>query len=487
MRNLYVGHAVEKYGSIVSMENMARKKNKNWESGPNSIEELESMGRRLDLPVKAIEDVSILAKPVKAGNLRLPNSLCVHPMEGADGDTDGRPGELTFRRYKRFAAGGAGLLWVEAIAVAPEGRANPRQLWLNKKNKAAFAEMIAMIRAAAAESMGPTHRPVIVAQLTHSGRYSKPNGKAEPLIAVRDPYRDAMAPDPEPNSNRKSKIPGDHPVLTDSYLDQLQESFIEAARTAFDIGFDAVDIKSCHGYLINELLAAHTREGKYGGSFANRTRFLLEVIDRIHDELGQDKPVAPRLGIYDAVPYPYGWAVDKNHYNEPDLTEPIKLVGMLAERGVKMINITAANPYYNPHINRPFDKPIINGYSQPEHPLAGVKRLIDLAGEIQKQYPEIAIVGTGYSWLRQLIPNVAAAYKASGHLKIVGAGRLAFAYPDFAKDIILRGKLDPKKVCICCSACSQLMRDGQVTGCVVRDKEIYGPIFKQARQNTQLQ
>jgi 2,4-dienoyl-CoA reductase-like NADH-dependent reductase (Old Yellow Enzyme family) len=468
---------------IMTMKNMAQEKNKNWESKLNSIEELESMGHRLDLRIEAIEDVSILAEPVKAGNLWLPNSLCVHPMEGADGDADGKPGELTLRRYKRFVAGGAGLIWVEAIAVMPEGRANPRQLWLNEKNKAAFAEMISMIRDTAVESMGANHNPVIVAQLTHSGRCSNPSGKAEPLVAVRDPYRDAMLPEPEPDSKRASRIPDDITVLTDEYLDKLQEYFVEAARIAFDVGFDAVDIKSCHGYLINELLAAHTREGKYGGTFENRTRFLLEVIDRIHDELGQDKPVSPRLGVYDAVPYPYGWGVSKDDYKKPDLTEPIKLVGMLAERGVKMINITAANPYYNPHINRPFDKPIINGYSQPEHPLAGVKRLVDLAGEIQIKFPGIAIVGTGYSWLRQLMPNVAAAYKTSKRLKIVGAGRLAFAYPDFAKDIIMNGKLDPKKVCICCSACSQLMRDGQVTGCVVRDKEIYGPIFKQARQN----
>ena len=163
---------------------MAPQNKNSWESKLSSIEDLESMGQRLDLPLKAIEDVSILAEPVQVGNLLLPNSLCVHPMEGADGTLDGRPGELTLRRYQRFAAGGAGLLWVEAIAVVPEGRANPRQLWLNENNKAAFSEMIEMIRATASESMGPTHAPVVVAQLTHSGRYSKPRGKADKHIKV---------------------------------------------------------------------------------------------------------------------------------------------------------------------------------------------------------------------------------------------------------------------------------------------------------------
>ena len=309
-----------------------------------------------------------------------------------------------------------------------------------------------------------------MAQLTHSGRYSKPVGKPYPLIPEHDPYRDA-----------RMNLGQDWPVVTDEYLDNLQQAYVEAAVRGFDAGFDAVDIKSCHGYLINELLGAHTRKGKYGGSFENRTRFLLEVIDRIREQLGSDKLITCRLGVYDAIPYPYGWGVDREDTTKPDLTEPKKLINLLADRGVKLLNVTAANPYYNPHYGRPFNEPVAGAYQEPEHPLVGVDRLINLTGRIQKAFPDIAIVGTGYSWLRTLMPYVAAGALKEGLATFVGSGRMALAYPDFAADIISKGKLDPNKVCIACSACTQLMRDGGMAGCVIRDNKIYGPIFRRGR------
>jgi len=452
-----------------------------WEFRLSSIEDLKEMNGRLGLDVDAIEDVSVLAEPVHAGGLIVPNSLAVHPMEGCDGDSQGRPGKLTIRRYERFAAGGAGLIWGEATAIISQARANPRQLWINEKSKASFAAMARRMRKAAAESMGPGHSPVLVMQLTHSGRYSKPAGVARPMIPQRDPYRDPLAPQPIPDTNRKSKMPDDWPIVTDEYLDKLVDDYVEAARIAFEAGFDAVDVKSCHGYLINELLACHNRPGKYGGSFENRTRFVLDVVDRIHDELGADKAVVTRLGIYDAIPYPYGWGVDKKDYRKADLTEPKKLIGLLREHGVRLINVTIANPYYNPHVGRPFNEPIVGGYDEPEHPLAGVARLVNLTGQIQKEFSDVAIVGTGYSWLRTLFANVAAANKVKGYVTLAGGGRMAFAYPDFAKDILTKGRMFPEKVCVGCSACTQIMRDGGMTGCVVRDNEVYGPIFERGR------
>ncbi|HBG26427.1 MAG: hypothetical protein A2Y10_10065 [Planctomycetes bacterium GWF2_41_51] len=454
----------------------------NWKYKLTDVNGFKSLCSQVGCRLDAIEDVSILAEPVKAGDLVIPNSLAVHPMEGADGDPLGRPGELSLRRYKRFAAGGAGLLWAEAIAVVSEGRANPRQLWLNDQSKDAFAQMVKVMRQAARESMGSGHNPVIVAQLTHSGRYSKPDGTAKPLIPQRDPYRDNLVPEPRPTINKQSKVTDDN-IVSDEYLDNLIASYVKAAKLAFEAGFDAVDIKSCHGYLINELLASRNRKGKYGGSFENRTRFLLSVIDAIHSELGSDKQIAVRLGFYDAIPFPFGWGVDEKDYIKPDLTEPKKLLALLSARGVKLINFTIANPYYNPHVGRPFNQPIKGAYEEPMHPLKGVERLINLAGEIQNEFPDIAIVGTGYSWLRQLFDNIAAASKRNGKSKIIGAGRMAFAYPDFAKDILTKGNLDKSKVCIGCSACTQLMRDGQTAGCVVRDNKIYGPIFKHGRMS----
>lgn len=454
-----------------------------WEFELSGIEDLRRLSGQLGVSVDAIEDVSILAQPVEFDGLVIPNSLAVHPMEGCDGDPQGRPDKLTIRRYDRFAAGGAGLLWAEAIAVVEEARANPRQLWLHQGSQEAFAAMVRRAREKAAQANGADHRPVIVAQLTHSGRYSKPGPAPKPIIAQRDPYRDPLAPQPRPDTNRPSRIPDDWPVVTDEYLDRLQDAYVEAARIAFEAGFDAVDVKSCHGYLINELLACHTRPGKYGGSFENRTRFLLSVIDRIREQLGKEARIVTRLGIYDAIPYPYGWGVDKDDYTTPDLTEPKKLIGLLSRRGVKLINITVANPYYNPHVGRPFNEPIVGGYPEPEHPLAGVERLVGLTAQVQKKFPDIAFVGTGYSWLRTLFANVGAANKAKGLVTLIGAGRMGFAYPDFARDIVNDGRMYPEKVCVGCSACTQIMRDAGRTGCVVRDSEVYGPIFRYGRMS----
>ncbi|HUW19092.1 MAG TPA: hypothetical protein VMW16_07310 [Sedimentisphaerales bacterium] len=446
------------------------------------IEDLKRLAAELGVTVDAIKDVSILAEPVQVGDLVVPNSLAIHPMEAADGDSEGRPGELTFRRYERFGAGGAGLIWAEAIAVVPEGRANPRQLWLNDNSRESFVALVKRMRQAAQDSK-LRHRPVIVAQLTHSGRYSRPQGVRQPVILQRDPYRDALTLQQKPDRSAKSRVPDNWPVLTDKYLERLVDAYVKAAKIAFEVGFDAMDIKSCHGYLISELSACRERQGKYGGSFENRTRFLLEVIDRIHEELGADKQVVTRLGVYDAVPYPFGWGVDKDDYTKPDLTEPRKLIALLLERGVRLINISIANPHYNPHYGRPFNEPVVGGYVSPEHPLVGVSRLIRLAGEIQKQFSDIAVVGTGYSWLRRLMPNVAAASKSNGLASIIGVGRMAFAYPDFARDIILKAQLNARKVCVACSKCSQIMIDGGMIGCVVRDKETYGPIYEQGRKS----
>ncbi len=454
-----------------------------WKFDLKDINAFNQMAKEFNCPIEAIDDLSILKEPVEAGSLTMPNSMAIHPMEGCDGDNNGNPGKLTLRRYERFAGGGAGLIWAEAIAVAGEGRANPRQIWLNENTFDNFKSMVDMMRATAAESMGADHKPVIVAQLTHSGRYSKPDGVAAPIIPQRDPYRDPLTPQPYPDTNRESEIADDYPLVADEYIDELQNNYLEAARLAFKAGFDAVDIKSCHGYLINELLASRNRPGKYGGSFENRTRFLLEVIDKIHAELGEDKQVGLRLGVYDAIPFPYGWGVDEEDFTKPDLTEPKKLIALLQERGVRLINLTIGNPYYNPHVGRPFNQSIKGAYTEPEHPMIGVGRILGIAGQLQGKFPEIAFVGTGYSWTRQLMGNVAAASKKSNISKIIGAGRMGFAYPDFPKDIINTGKMDESKVCIGCSACTQLMRYGQTSGCVVRDNKIYGPILKHGRDS----
>ena len=439
----------------------------------HSLDDLRHMIDELGLNLPIHEDLSILAEPLQAGPLRLPNRLAIHPMEGCDGTADGAPSDLVFRRYRRFAAGGAGLLWFEACAVVPEGRANPRQLWIHSGTVDLFARLVEESLRAARASMGPEHRPLAILQLTHSGRYSKPTAKPAPIIAHHSPILDPQ-----------HHLPPDYPLISDGELDRLQDRYVEAARLAQRAGFDGVDIKSCHRYLVSELLASFTRSNsRYGGpDFENRSRLVREIVERIQTEV-PGLAVTARMNAFDAIPYPYGFGVHPEDGTRFDLDEPIKLAGMFKQRGAPFLNVTIANPYFNPHYGRPFDFPVVGGYIPKEHPLAGVARMVEIARGIQEAHPDLPVVGTGYSWLRQFMPYVAAGVIHRMWAAVIGLGRGAFAYPDFAKDLLLGGGMDAKKVCVACSSCTQIMRDGGRTGCVIKDADVYGPIYREGRAN----
>jgi NADPH-dependent glutamate synthase beta subunit-like oxidoreductase/2,4-dienoyl-CoA reductase-like NADH-dependent reductase (Old Yellow Enzyme family) len=434
-----------------------------------SLDQLRSRVQELHLNLGISDDITPLFEPLKAGPFNLPNRLVVLPMEGADGQADGSPDELTVRRYRRFAAGGAGLLWMEATAVVAEGRANPRQLWLRPSNVAAFAALIGETLRAAREAGGAAHRPILVVQLTHSGRYSRPGRSPQPIIAHHSPFLDPT-----------HKLPPDYPLISDDELERLEDAYVAAARCAQQAGFDAVDIKACHRYLVSELHASFTREGRYGGSFENRTRFFRNIVNKIRAAV-PGLTITSRMNAFDAMAHPYGFGVDRNDPSQPDLTEPIELVRFLKSVGAPLVNLTIGNPYYNPNVNRPFDLPTVGSSMPAESPLEGVARFVDVVRRIQTEFPEVPMIGGGYSWLRQFFPNVAAAHVRQGWVSLVGLGRLAFAYPDFVRDLTAKGKLDPQKVCVACSACTQIMRDGGCTGCVPRDAAIYEPIYKAGR------
>jgi len=434
-----------------------------------SLDELRAKADELGLVLPVDTDLSPLARRVSIGRHATPNSLAIHPMEGCDGTADGRPDTLTVRRYLRFARGGAGLLWFEATAIVPGGRANPRQLLLVQETYDSFARLREEALDAGREVNGPDYDPYTVIQLTHSGRYSRPVDAPAPIIAHHDGLLDAAL-----------GIPEDYPLVSDDYLDRLQDRYVEAAKLAARCGFQGVDIKSCHRYLMSELLAAHTRPGKYGGSFENRTRMLLSVVRRVREEV-PDVDLTIRLNVYDGHPYPWGWGVSQDDPDVPDMTEPLRLIGLLQEEGVALINVTAGNPYYTPHINRPFDQNVEGGYTPDEHPLVGVNRLVQLARRVKEAYPDLVVVGSGYSWLRHFLGNVAAGVLRRGWADIVGVGREAFAYPDFARDLLTKGEMNRRRACIACSRCTQIMRDHGRTGCAVFDREVYGPIYDQGR------
>jgi len=384
-------------------------------------------------------------------------------MEGCDANTDGSPGDLTVRRYLRYAAGGSGVIWFEAVSVMPEGRSNPHQLMLTPKNADNFKILTERIRHRAREAFGPGFNPLLLLQITHSGRFSKPDGRPRGKAAWYNPH-----------------LGGAVKIFSDEELDRLSGELVHAATLAKQAGFDGVDIKACHGYLLHELLGAHIREGKYGGSFDNRVRLLSNVVR----DAAQNDPnllVAVRLSATDGIPFPYGFGMIPDGSRRISLDEPRILIQRLIDDGCRLLNVSAGVPTHSPHIVRPFDKPIRGAAASPEPPLKGVARLISLTAELQRSFPVLPMVGSGYSWLRNLWPYVAAGAIEQGKAALVGLGRGSFAYPDAPRDLMEKGELNHHKSCVACSLCSELMRAGRNTGCVVRDADIYGEEYMKMR------
>lgn len=399
------------------------------------------------------EDVSPLFQPLMLGKHTAANRIALQPMEGTDGTENGAPGELTWRRYERFAWGGAGLIWFEAVATVPEGRASAHQLMLTPDNLDEYKRLVEHIKETGLKHNG--YEPIIVMQATNSGRYSKPTGVPDPLIAYHCP------PLEEP-------LLDDSHVLSDDTLRRYTDAYAPAARLAMEAGFDGVDVKCCHRYLACELLSAYTRPGMYGGSYENRTRFLKDAFAAAQSTIG-DGFLTSRMNAYDGFAYPYGWGVKEGGGLEVDLTEPLRLIGELKEQfNIPLINITMGNPYKNPHVNRPYDN---GNYVPPEHPIEGLSRVMKGLSDIQHAHPDLPILGSAFSYLRKFAPNLAAGMVGEGHCAMAGFGRMAFANPDFPNQ--LREKAEIDKVCMTCGGCAVLLRAGRCAGCIIHDREVY--------------
>jgi 2,4-dienoyl-CoA reductase-like NADH-dependent reductase (Old Yellow Enzyme family) len=462
-----------------------------------TLNDLETESTRLGLGLRFSSDFSLLFRPVKVDSLVAGNALCIQPMEGCDAGLDGSPGELTLRRYRRFGAGGAKLIWGEAAAVLEEGRANPRQLLLNEQTAPAFERVLTECRAAHRETSGSDHDLIVGLQLTHSGRYSH----RRPLIAFHDPLLDPCTVD----KTTGLAVTGGYPTVTDDYLRRLVDAYVAAARLAYQIGFQFVDVKQCHRYLLSELLAAKTRPGPFGGSLENRTRLAREIIIRIRSEV-PGLMVATRLNVYDGIPYRKSatsavgepcswqapvasvWGARENDPLMPDLTEPLAWIAEMRRLRVALVNVSMGNPYTTPHVIRPFEYPPPDGYETPEHPLIGVDRHFRLAAQVQGAFPDLPVVGSGYSYLQEFLFHAGAANVRAGRITFVGVGRAALPQPDFARQLLLHGRLDRKRVCRTFSYCTALMRAkhndlGQFpTGCPPFDKEVYSPIWEEAKK-----
>jgi NADPH2 dehydrogenase len=417
----------------------------------------------LNLPIRFESDIRESLTPLPIGDKRVGNRWAIHPMEGCDGTLEGAPDELTVRRWARFGAGGAKMLWGEAVAIAPDARANTRQLLISDATLSSLENLIVTAR----KEHGPASDFLIGLQLTHSGRWSYPT----PTVMFHDPAL---------NNNGR--------ILTDDELDRLQDRYVWATLRARDIGVDFIDIKQCHRYLLSEMLAAKTRPGKYGGRLENRTRFVREVLRRIRED-APDLILATRMNFFDGVPYRksadtgIGEPVPGATENYLEADEAVEALRLYRDAGLQLVNVTAGCPYYNPHVGRPADREPPDGYGAPEPQLAGVARHFELADAAQRACPDVPVVGTGYSYLRQYALEAGEANLRDGRVSIVGVGRGAIAYPDFARDV----QMDKRKVCITVSYCTTLMRAkgnelGQyAAGCAPRDP-VYGKLLQDVQR-----
>ncbi|HEY2882448.1 MAG TPA: NADH:flavin oxidoreductase [Pirellulales bacterium] len=445
----------------------------------------------IDDRVQTAAEGSPLAAALAIGNFRVGNRWCIHPMEGWDANPDGSPSEHTLRRWRHFGLSGAKLIWGgEAAAVQPDGRANPNQTLAITDNRAGLAALLNACRSAHREAFGNDDDLLVGLQLTHSGRFSRPHSKRlEPRIAYHHPLLDA----------KFGIDPGNQSVVwTDDDLERLIDAYVAAAGLAREVGYQFVDVKACHGYLLHEFLSARLRPGRFGGDLTGRTRVMFSIIERVRN-LYPDLMVVVRLSVFDTLPYktsheigepleyknflPYelGFGVDRNDPLKFDLTEPVELIRRLHAAGVVAVNLSCGSPYYNPHIQRPAIFPPSDGYQPPEDPLVGAARQIQAARECKQAVPEMPMVGSGYSYLQDYVPHVAQAVVRAGWIDSVGLGRMVLSYPDLPADSLKIGKLARKKVCRTFSDCTTAPRNGIISGCFPLD-----PYYKNMPEAEQL-
>jgi 2,4-dienoyl-CoA reductase-like NADH-dependent reductase (Old Yellow Enzyme family) len=381
------------------------------------------------------------------------------------------------------------LIWGgEAVAVRHDGRANPNQLVIHERNLADFVVLRQLLLDEHRAQFGNTDDLLLGLQLTHSGRFARPNDKRrmEPRIAYRHPLLDPLF-----------GVTDDRPILSDEEIDRLIDDFVRAGRLAQQAGYAFVDVKHCHGYLGHEFLSAVDRPGRYGGSLENRTRFLREIVAGIRAE-APGLEIAVRVSVYDFVPFrpgpdgigvplpaahPYRYAFGGDGSGVGiDLREPLAFLDLLEQLGIELVCVSAGSPYYNPHMQRPAAFPPSDGYQPPEDPLVGVARQIDATARLKAEHPRLIVVGSGYSYLQEWLPHIGQRVVRDGKADFVGLGRMVLAYPELPADVLAGRPLSRKRICRTFSECTTAPRNGMVSGCYPLD-----PFYKERPERDAIQ
>jgi 2,4-dienoyl-CoA reductase-like NADH-dependent reductase (Old Yellow Enzyme family) len=267
-----------------------------------------------------------LFSPLQIGSLTLTNRIVVSPMCEYSCE-DGFANDWHLVHLGSRAVGGAGLVFTEATAVTPEGRISPQDLGLWKD------EHIAPLARITTFLHGQGVRAGI--QLAHAGRKAstyRPWSGEGVVAPEAGGWPNVLAPSPIPFS---ASYPQPR-ELEHAGLAAICQAFRDAAIRAGNAGFDVIEIHAAHGYLLHEFLSpiSNRRSDEYGGSFENRARLLLEVVDAIRAVWSRERPLFVRISATD-------WMEQSHPEGAWDLPQSIRLAGLLRERGVDLVDVSS--------------------------------------------------------------------------------------------------------------------------------------------------
>ena len=335
--------------------------------------------------------MSALFQPFKLKDITLRNRIAVPPMCTYSAN-DGLINEWHQVHYASLARGGAGLVIVEATAVAPEGRITPHctGIW-NDEQAQAFAKVAKSIKDAGS---------VPGIQIAHAGRKASANIPWEGDDHIPAGYSrgwQTIAPSAEAFGANLSKQPQE---MTLEDIARVRDDFVAAARRALEAGFEWLELHFAHGYLAQSFFSAHSnkRNDQYGGSFDNRSRFLLETLAAVRDVWPQHLPLTARFGV-----------IEFDGRDEETLQESIELTRRFKAAGLDMLSVSI-------------------GFSTPA---ANVPWAPAFMGPIAKQVREQADLPVSSAWGFGT-PELAEQAVASGQLDLVMVGKAHLANPHWS-------------------------------------------------------
>ena len=390
-----------------------------------------------------------LERPIRIGARMSKNRFVIQPMECGDSNLRGGFSEDTLRRYDNLCRGGAGVVVMEAITLQYESRARRTQLLLDvddPDNRAQWEKFFFEKRMRYPDTL-------FIVQLHHSGELSD------------DSFSRRVCVKPLPGYG------GD--LIDADYIEQTIDSYVKAAHFLYQIGADGVDLKFCHGYLFSQILRPYNdRCWKYGGSFANRSRFAFELCEKVRRAIPDERfLIGAKVSVYDEMPG--GQGHDGPYSPIIDPAESIALCKGLEERGASYFIESLGNAGC--------------GWSLmcPDHYSAGnVFQHMSMAKLLRKNLrPETAVICGGLSILRDgknnglsgLDPEKNSLFYwgntgiEQGDFDMIALGRQSLADPFLPRKYLDKQEKDIHW-CLCCNRCSELEAAQQHCGCAIFNK-----------------